>query len=48
MSSADPTAQFQQALALHRQGRLNEAEALYRARTGQPSPRISAHSTSPA
>src|SRR5260370_34886524 len=30
MSSADPATQFQQGFALHRQGRLNEAEALYR------------------
>src|SRR5262245_34501451 len=30
MSAADPAALFQQGLALHRQGRLAEAEALYR------------------
>ena len=31
MDTADPTAAFQQGLALHQQGRLDEAEALYRA-----------------
>jgi protein O-GlcNAc transferase len=37
MSSADPATQFQQGFALHRQGRLNEAEALYRnVLAGQP------------
>jgi hypothetical protein len=30
MSSADPATQFQQGFALHRQGRLDEAEAIYR------------------
>jgi protein O-GlcNAc transferase len=30
MSSADPATQFQQGFALHRQGRLDEAEAVYR------------------